>query len=55
MKRGAIASAESISRENARDLKIAIDDIEEDMKELDEKISDKIQKALENPLANMRK
>ena len=24
------------------------------MKELDEKISDKIQKALENPLANMR-
>ena len=28
---------------------------EEDMKELDEKISEKIQKALENPLANMRK
>ena len=43
------------SRENARDLKTAIDDIEEDMRELDEKISDKIQKALENPLANMRK
>ena len=43
------------SRENARDLKTAIDDIEEDMKELDEKITDKIQKALENPLANMRK
>ena len=29
--------------------------IEEDMKELDENISEKIQKALENPLANMRK
>ena len=43
------------SRENARDLKTAIDDIEEDMKELDERITDKIQKALENPLANMRK
>ena len=43
------------SRENARDLKTAIDDIEEDMRELDEKITDKIQKALENPLANMRK
>jgi len=43
------------SRDNAKDLKIAIDEIEEDMKELDENISDKIQKALENPLANMRK
>jgi gas vesicle protein len=43
------------SRDNAKDLKIAIDEIEEDMKELDENISDKIQKALENPLANMKK
>ena len=43
------------SRDNSKDLKIAIDEIEEDMKELDENISEKIQKALENPLANMRK
>ena len=43
------------SRENAKDLKNAIDDIESDMEELEKTIKDKIQKALENPLANMRK
>ena len=43
------------SRENAKDLKNAIDDIEADMEELEKTIKDKIQKALENPLANMRK
>ena len=43
------------SRENAKDLKNAIDDIEADMEQLEKTIKDKIQKALENPLANMRK
>ena len=43
------------SRENAKDLKNAINDIESDMEELEKTIKDRIKKALENPLANMRK
>ena len=43
------------SRESARDLKFAIKDIKERMKELEKEIEEKIRKALENPLANMRK
>ena len=43
------------SRESARDLKFAIKDIKERMAELEKEIEEKIRKALENPLANMRK
>jgi len=43
------------SRESARDLKFAIKDIKEQMVELEKEIEDKIKKALENPLATMRK
>ena len=43
------------SRESARDLKFAIKDIKEQMAELEKEIEDKIKKALENPLATMRK
>ena len=43
------------SRESARDLKFAIKDIKERMEELEKEIEEKIRKALENPLANMRK
>ena len=43
------------SRESARDLKFAIKDIKEEMAELEKEIEDKIKKALENPLATMRK
>ena len=43
------------SREFNQDLKFALSDIKDRMKELEERTADKIQKALENPLANMRK
>ena len=43
------------SRESARDLKFAIKDIKERMADLEKEIEEKIRKALENPLANMRK
>ena len=43
------------SRESARDLKYAIKDIKERMADLEKEIEEKIRKALENPLANMRK
>lgn len=43
------------SRESARDLKFAIKDIKERMTDLEKEIEEKIRKALENPLANMRK
>ena len=43
------------SRENAKDLKFAIKEVKEKMQDLDNRVGDKIQKALENPLANMRK
>jgi len=43
------------SRTFNQDLKFALSDIKNRMKELEERTADKIQKALENPLANMRK
>tara|TARA_Y100001937_G_C7124300_1_gene334149 strand:- start:802 stop:1290 length:489 start_codon:yes stop_codon:yes gene_type:complete len=43
------------SRENAKDLKFAIKEVKEKMQDLENRVDDKIQKALENPLANMRK
>ncbi len=43
------------SRTFNQDLKFALSDIKDRMKELEERTADKIQKALENPLANMRK
>lgn len=43
------------SRTSSQDLKFALSDIKDRMKELEERTADKIQKALENPLANMRK
>tara|TARA_Y100000361_G_scaffold17972_1_gene14038 strand:+ start:577 stop:1065 length:489 start_codon:yes stop_codon:yes gene_type:complete len=43
------------SRENAKDLKFAIKEVKEKMQDLENRVGDKIQKALENPLANMRK
>ena len=43
------------SRESARDLKFAIKHIKERMADLEKEIEEKIRKALENPLANMRK
>tara|TARA_R110000796_G_scaffold187430_2_gene304385 strand:- start:557 stop:1069 length:513 start_codon:yes stop_codon:yes gene_type:complete len=42
------------SRENSADIKFAIKDIKEDMAELEEKITDVIQKTLANPLAGMK-
>ena len=42
------------SRENSADIKFAIKDIKEDMAELEEKITDIIQKTLANPLAGMK-
>ena len=42
------------SRENSADIKFAIKDIKEDMTELEEKITDIIQKTLANPLAGMK-
>ena len=43
------------SRTFNQDLKFALSDIKDRMKELEERTADKIQKALENPLANMRR
>jgi len=45
----------SDSREASQDLKHALKDIKDKMKALEERTTDNIQKALENPLANMRK
>jgi len=42
------------SRENSADIKFAIKDIKEDMIQLEEKITDIIQKTLANPLAGMK-
>ena len=42
------------SRENSADIKFAIKDIKEDMTELEEKITDVIQKTLANPLSQMQ-
>ena len=46
-------------KSDVRRIETIVEDVEtrvkEDLKELDENISDKIQKALENPLANMKK
>lgn len=42
------------SRENSADIKFAIKEIKEDMVELEEKITDIIQKTLANPLASMK-
>ena len=42
------------SRENAKDLKEVIDEIKNDMTELEDKVTKQIQKALENPLNNMK-
>ena len=42
------------SRENAKDLKEALNEIKNDMAELEEKVTKQIQKALENPLSNMK-
>jgi len=42
------------SRENSADIKFAIKDIKEDMIQLEEKITDIIQKTLANPFAGMK-
>ena len=42
------------SRENAKDLKEALNEIKNDMAELEENVTKQIQKALENPLSNMK-
>ena len=42
------------SRENSSDIKFAIKDIQDEMAELEIKITDIIQKTLANPLANMK-
>ena len=42
------------SRENAKDLKDAINDIKEDMLSLEEKTEKQIRNALENPLSQLK-